>query len=175
MRHPLMHRLIEIKLKNFEKVTGESVEYMRELLRHSLPGFFLFVLFMPLSSYRGKLSKEAFHLARISAIKYEDCGPCLQMVVTMAARAGVDHGLIRNTLENDKSTLSEEWVVVLAFVQATVENNVNLNEARAAVTELLGERAVTDLALVIASVRVYPMVKRAMGYARSCSKVQISI
>jgi len=37
----------------------------------------------------------------------------------------------------------------------------------------IGEDALVDLALTIAGVRVYPTIKRALGYATSCKLVEI--
>lgn len=166
---------LEKKFKAFEETTGESADYIREILQHTPKGLFLFFLFMPLTYFRGKLSKEAFHIARIYTIKHEDCGPCLQTVVTLAVLDGVDPGLIQLLLENEMSAFPNTLRVVADFTQAVLERKPNLDDTRAAVIQIFGERAVAELALAIASVRVYPVVKRAMGYARSCSLVQVSL
>lgn len=171
----MIRRWIEKKFKAFEETTGESADYMRDLLNHSPRGFFLFMLFMPLTSFRGRLSKEAFHIARIYTIQHEDCGPCLQTVVAMAALGGVDPALIQAALQNNKAALPKDLAAVAEFTQAVLERKLELEDAREIITQFFGEKGVTELALVIASVRVYPVVKRAMGYARSCSKVQISM
>ena len=39
----------------------------------------------------------------------------------------------------------------------------------------LGRAALVDLALAIASVRVFPTLKRGLGYAQSCSQVTVEV
>lgn len=41
--------------------------------------------------------------------------------------------------------------------------------------ERYGEEGLVELALAIASARVFPVTKRALGYALSCSKVEVRV
>ena len=48
-------------------------------------------------------------------------------------------------------------------------------DARAKINERFGAEGLTELAFAIAAARVFPTIKRAMGYAQSCSVTGISL
>lgn len=171
----MINYLIAKKLETFEKTTGESVDCMRDLLRQSRQGFFLFMLFVPLTKYRGALSKEDFHVARITTMKHEDCGPCLQTTVTLALLDGVDVGLVQKVIARNIPSLPLSIQSVIAFTEAVLARTEDLDTRRDEVVLRLGERAPADLGVAIAAVRVYPVLKRAMGYAKSCSLIKLSL
>ncbi len=69
----------------------------------SLPAIFKFFLFQAMASHRDRLPRDLGFAARIAAALSEDCGPCTQLVVDMALRAGMTpqriSALLRGNLE----------------------------------------------------------------------------
>lgn len=52
--------------------------YLTVLGEASFSGFIKFVLFLPLAGHRGRTDGTLLHVARLVALRHEDCGSCLQ-------------------------------------------------------------------------------------------------
>ena len=62
---------------------------MREIAGSGLATLLRFLMFSGFAAQRAGLSPPALFAAKIAATLAEDCGPCTQLVVTMAEREGV--------------------------------------------------------------------------------------
>lgn len=170
----MLRWIINRRLNAAEKKLGVSVDYLRHIARVSLPAFFKFVKFMPLAEYRKKLPADAFHVARLVAVQQEDCGSCVQIEVNLARQDGVDAGLLQKVLDGKVEALSPELANVYRFAQAVVTQQDDV-ELRERVKQQYGEEGLVELALTIAACRVFPTTKRALGYATSCSRVEVKL
>lgn len=68
---------------------GESLDYLRFILRATVGAFFKFSKLTGVSRYRRALPLAPFHVVRIAAARFEDCGPCVQTTVNIAKKAGI--------------------------------------------------------------------------------------
>ena len=171
----MIRRLILRQLDKQERLLGESVDYVRDILRASLPAFFKFALFTPLAQHRRKLPAEAYRVARIVATQDEDCGTCVQIEVNLALNDGVPADVIRAVLNGHPEDLQPSLADVYHFAKAVVEASGGEEELRQRIRETYGEDGLVEMALGIASARVFPVTKRALGYAKSCALVEIRI
>ncbi|MEM7133499.1 MAG: hypothetical protein AAF702_44805 [Chloroflexota bacterium] len=167
--------IIEKQLDQQEKTFGVSLDYIRHILRTSFSSFFKFGLFMPLAQHRNKLPLDAFAVARIVATRDEDCGTCVQLEVNEARRQGVSAKVIQSVLDNAPDTLPSELATIYHFTRAVIEQTGTEETYRTSIQEKWGEEAVVELALAIGSSRLFPIVKRSLGYATSCSLVEIQV
>nr|RAW03738.1 hypothetical protein DBT41_11390 [Aerococcus urinae] len=103
----------------------------------------------------------------------EDCGPCLQTAVNLAAADGVAPEIIRAAVTRDLGALSERTRTAFEFAEAVVTRDIRSEELRLLIERWWGKAGVVELALVIAATRVFPTVKRALGHGQSCSRVVI--
>ena len=156
-----------------EKSLGASVDYLRHVLDVSPSAFLRFVSIMPFANSRKTLPKEAWFVAQLTALKLEDCGACVQIGVNLARRAGVDGALIHATLAEDADVLSPEMFDVMRFTQSVVNASYDESNLRETLRSRYGERGLIELAYAIASSRIPPTVKRALGYAVSCGKATV--
>ncbi|MDQ3800789.1 MAG: hypothetical protein M3384_15180 [Acidobacteriota bacterium] len=170
-----IYSLIFRQLDAAEKNLGESVEYLRHIARTSLGAFFKFALFTPLSQHRRKLPVNAYHLARLVATRHEDCGTCVQIVVNVARRERVPVEILRAVVDSRPEDLPPDLRDVYRFADEVVRATYAEEEYRARLRERYGEEGLVELALAIASARVFPVTKRALGYALSCSKVEVRV
>ncbi|MBL8823736.1 MAG: hypothetical protein JNJ77_14200 [Planctomycetia bacterium] len=170
----MLRWIINRRLNAAEKKLGVSVDYLRHIARISLPAFFKFVKFMPLAEYRKKLPADAYHVARIVAVQQEDCGSCVQIEVNLARQDGVDAALLINVLNQDVDKLSPELANVYLFAKA-ISSQQDEPDLRELIRIDYGEEGLVELALAIAACRVFPTTKRALGYATSCSKVEVKL
>lgn len=171
----MIRKLILKRLDKEERSLGESVEYMRHLVRTSLPAFFKFALFTPLAQHRRKLPPAPYRVARIVATRDEDCGTCVQIEVNLARKEGVPADVIRAVLNSRPEDLTPALADVYRFARSVVEASGGEEELRERVRERYGEEGLVELALGIAAARVFPVVKRALGYATSCALVEVKI
>lgn len=170
-----IYSLISNRLDAAEKSLGESLEYLRHIARTSLSAFFKFALFTPLSQHRKKLPAAAFHVARIVATQDEDCGTCVQIVVNAARQEKVPVEIVRAVVESRPEDLPADLRDVYHFAGEVVKATYMEEEYRARLRGRYGEEGLVELALAIASARVFPVTKRALGYALSCSKVEVRV
>ena len=66
-----------------------DVSYLHEMLDASTPAFVKFTLFQLMSSHREDVPATTWFAAKLAATMSEDCGPCSQLMIDMAIRAGV--------------------------------------------------------------------------------------
>jgi hypothetical protein len=169
----LITAFLERRLDRQEEQLGESLDWMRHILRRSLGAFRKVVRFMPMADHRAEAPKDVWHIARIAAIRHEDCGPCLQIIVNEALHEGVAPAIVRAALSNDASALGPRLDLARRFAMAVAAHADESEDLRRQMVAEVGADAMVDLALAIAGVRVYPTIKRALGYATSCKLMNI--
>jgi alkylhydroperoxidase family enzyme len=171
----MLRRLVLRRLDAEErKLGGVSVEYLRHVARASLPAFLKFALFTPLAGHRKKLPADAYHLARVVAVRHEDCGTCVQIEVNLARKDDVAPELLRAALEGRFDDLPPHLADACRFARAVCERGDDA-ELRERLRARHGDEGLVELALAVAAARVFPTTKRALGYATSCSLVEIEV
>jgi alkylhydroperoxidase family enzyme len=174
-RTQLIKRLLLKRIEAAERDLGVPADYVKDILRVSLPAFLRFAAFTPLSAYRRKLPAAPCAVARIVAIRSEDCGPCVQIGVNLARRDGVAPEILRAVLDRKLEDLPEELAEVYHFTEAVLEKNGQDGPLRERMRKRYGEEGLVELALAIASCRVFPATKWALGYAVSCERVEVQV
>lgn len=168
----MLRWLIRRKLDSEEKRLGESMDYLRYVVDASPAAFLRFASIMPFANARKQLPKEAWFVAQIVGAKKEDCGPCVQITVNLAREFGVDAGLLRQAVDGDFDALPDDLADVARFAESVVAGSDD-QKLRARLVACYGERGLIELAYAIASSRIPPTVKRALGYAKSCAQVDV--
>ena len=166
--------LIRRKLDAEEKKLGASMDYLRHIADVSPTAFLRFASILPFANSRKSLSKEAWFAAQLITLRYEDCGPCLQISVNQAKQAGLDKAFIDGVLRGDLERLPEDIARVCEFatkIASGDDDEITRNLLR----KQYGDRAMIEIAFAIASSRIPPTVKRVLGYAESCSVVPLDI
>lgn len=171
----MIRSLIRRKLDSEEKKLGESMDYLRHVVDVSPGAFVRFASIMPFANSRRALPADAWFVAQVVGAQKEDCGPCLQITVNLARQEKVDPEMLRATLEGRFEDLPEDLAMVARFSQAVVDATYDEGELRAALRERYGDRGVVEIAYAIASSRIPPTVKRALGFARSCREVEVRL
>jgi hypothetical protein len=165
--------LIRRRIAAFERDYDYDSSYVYDMLDVSARALFAFNRIMPMSQYRHDAPKEAWFAAKIATVMNEDCGPCTQLAVTMAERAGVDADLIRAILNRDSSGMTAEAALGFRFTMATLAHDMAADEYREEIERRWGKHGLLSLAFVIASTRVFPTVKYALGHGKACQRVTV--
>jgi hypothetical protein len=163
----MMRNLIERIIGKKEQTFGVSLEYLREIAGESETAFLKFGLFAPLAGHRKHLPKDAWHLARLAATMAEDCVSSVQIVASQARSEGIPSALIKTALAGTLDELPMDLALVIRFADVVAKGGDN-EYLRNRLIRIYGRPAVNELALAVATARVFPALKRGMGRAQSC-------
>jgi alkylhydroperoxidase family enzyme len=166
--------LMRRRIAAFERDYDYPMDYAREILEASPRALLLYGRIAALANYRRKVPAAAFHAAKVVSAKTEDCGPCTQLAVTMAERAGVPPAELRAVLAGDEKAMSEEVALACRFAEAVLAHDPRADDLRAAVVARWGRHGLVSLAYAIAAVRLFPTVKYALGHGQSCTRVTVA-
>lgn len=169
----MLKTFLERNFRKMEQVTGESADFVRDIYAGAPGGFWRFAMFTPMSHYRKVLPKEAYAVAKIAAGHSEDCGPCLQTCVNLAIADGVAPEIVRAAVTGDTRAMDERTRTAFEFAQAVCNRDIRSEELRPLIEKWWGKAGTVELALVIASSRLFPTVKRALGHGQACLRVTI--
>ena len=162
------------ELNEFEAHYQYDTTYMRELLERSPLAYAKFADFMPLSSHREKLDPETYWIAKLAAMQVEDCGECLQLCVRMALENDVSRELIESVLQGG-SGLSDEMRELYDFSVNVASATSVEQELEARIQARFDQASLLELGLCIATAKVYPTIKRASGFIKSCQLIEIKV
>src|SRR5215472_2877801 len=161
-------------IKKFERNWNYDAGYMRDILDASPHAAWLFFRVAALGQFRRDLPIDAWCAAGITAVRQEDCGPCTQLGVTMAERAGVTPAVLRAVLADDPEAMPPDVALVWKFTQATLAHDAAADAYREAIVKRWGRRALVSLAFAITAARIYPTVKYALGHGKACTRVVVN-
>jgi alkylhydroperoxidase family enzyme len=162
------------QLDKFERDWNYDVSYMRALLARGFGALRPVLGLQRISEYRKGIPAAPLFAAKITAARAEDCGPCVQLVVTMAERAGVPAGVLRAVLAHDMDAMPNDVRLTVRFTDAVLAHAAEADELRDEIVARWGEDAVVSLAYGILSGRAYPTLKYALGYGKACVRVKVA-
>jgi len=160
-------------LVSFSKRYQYDVGYQQDILNRSIWAFIKFMGFQTMAGHCGQVPVEALYAARIRAILWEDCGPCTQLAVNMGLEAGVNSDVIRAIVYNDVESLPYNAGLVVRFAEFVLIRSPEAEQLGEEIRALWGEAGLHTIAFAISSYRVYPTIKYALGYGKTCSRVMI--
>jgi hypothetical protein len=161
-------------IRPFERAFSYDASYMRVLLRARPVSFVKFSVLSALAE-RGDAPAEALAAAGVVATLREDCGPCTQIGVDIAVKGGVDRQVLRAILAADAAAMGETAALAYRFAQASLDRDMaGADPLRDEIVRRWGDKGLVAIALTIASARMYPTVKYALGYGKTCSKVTVA-
>jgi alkylhydroperoxidase family enzyme len=167
--------LVRWKIRSTEKKLGEPLDYLREMFEKAPGAFWEFAKAAKAASYRSRLPAAPFHVARLVAVRIQDCGPCVQTCVNLAKEDGVDPALLKTTLAGDFDALPESLRDVARFAEAVTSGSGEEETYRERLRAVFGDEAMIELAMAISLCQIYPILKRGLGHAKSCSLVPVEV
>lgn len=164
------------RVADSERLLGVRLDYMREMAVCGSPVLdkiqALTALNRPAEAGSG-LPADIRAFATLGATQQDDCGECVQIHINLDIAAGIAPALLQAALDRQPERLPAPLALAWRFGQAVAANDPAMEELRLGLEKQYGRLAMIDLAFAIAVARFYPTVKRAMGYAQSCSLVQV--
>jgi hypothetical protein len=160
-------------IRKFERDWNYDAGYMHDLVDASPRAAWLFSRVAALGQFRRDIPIEAWYAAGITAVREEDCGPCTQLGVAMAERAGVSPAVLRAVLSDDPGAMPPDVALVWRFTRATLAHDTVADEYREEIVKRWGRRALVSLAFAITAARLYPTAKYALGHGKACMRVVV--
>jgi hypothetical protein len=166
----MLKKILHYFISKLERKYGYDAGYLHAMIESSPALAREFSHVPKLSQYRKKAPVRLHALAGLAAAKSEDCGPCLQLGIDMSHEAGVDTETLKKVVKNPEQ-LSGDDKLVFDYATAVANNAADAESLRQQVEKKFGRDILIELAMAIATTRVYPALKRGMGYAKSCQIV----
>ena len=172
-RMPMLTWFMKRRLDAFERNTGYDVTHVREMLDADIKAVMALFKVQGLARYRKDVPREPWYAAALVGVLAEDCGPCTQLGITMAEREGVNPDTLRAIVAGDLRAMPDDVVVAYRFAKASLAHNPAADELRSEVVERWGQRGLISLSFALASSRVYPTVKYALGHGKACTRLTV--
>jgi len=161
-------------IDKFEKTWSYDASYMRHLLRASPVSFLKFSVVTGIAD-RHAAPGPAIAAAGIAGTLAEDCGPCTQISVDMAAKGGVKPDVLRAILAGDEAAMGQDAALAWKFARASLARDLEAVEPlREEIVRRWGDEGLVALSLTLMTARMYPTLKYALGYGKTCSKVVVA-
>jgi hypothetical protein len=165
--------ILNSQIAKAERQLGVPLDYVRYVAGVSYKSLWRLMKFSRLTQpHRGPYLEAQFVAGLVSAM-VDDCGSCVQIGVNLAKKSGVKREVIRAVVEHQPERLPEPLRDVYAFSEAVMNNAPEQDELRTKVQEHYGSAGLVEIGMAIAMHRVYPTLKRALGFATSCSRVTV--
>jgi hypothetical protein len=170
----MLKAILSRTIDRFERTWSYDASYMRELLDLSPWAMIKFGVATSLGR-RDEAPPAAITAAGLVGVLAEDCGPCTQIGVDIATKAGVKPQVLRAILAGDEAAMGANAALAYLFAKASLERR--LEEADALRDEIVrrwGQRGLVAVALALTTARMYPTLKYALGHGKACSRVTVA-
>jgi hypothetical protein len=167
--------MIHRKLSAFEREHDYDASYMHEVLDADLGAFLKFGRAVGLGRYRKDVPADVYLAAALTSSIDADCGPCTQLGVDFAVRAGVPAATIATVVRGDEAAMSPAVALAVRFARAVLAREAAAADAcREEIARRWGTRAVVTLAFAIMGAQLYPALKYALGHGKACTRVVVA-
>ncbi|MBV9418248.1 MAG: hypothetical protein JO348_00615 [Alphaproteobacteria bacterium] len=168
MLKAFLHRYI----RGFENRYGYDASYMHEMTDISEAAFNRFAIMqMAGGQWQSSAPRDAWHAAGIASALVEDCGPCVQIASDMAIEAGMPVATIAALLAGAPTDANAQ--LGFDYGRALLHGSENLDELRDQIAAKWGQPALLAISLHAMTARNFPVIKRALGHAKTCQRVRV--
>ena len=162
------------QIRKMERTWNYDASYLHEMIDASPMSAAKFGVLTGLVN-RKDAPAEALAAAGIVGTLAEDCGPCTQISVDMAAAGGVKPAVLRAILAGDEAAMCADAALGYRFARTSLERRLEEADAvREEVVRRWGQKGLVALALTLTTARMYPTVKYALGHGKTCSRVMVA-
>jgi len=164
----LLHGL----LRRFEREFDYDATYMHDVTDIWAGAAMRYTALPLMSGMRGP-APEVWAGAALASVLDGDCGPCAQLVVDGAVKAGVDPQLLRACIQRDFANAGAAGLG-FRFAEAAIQDAPNADALRYDIARAYGPKAVIAASYAAATARAYPVLKRALGHGKACRQLRIA-
>lgn len=169
----MLKKLIAAKLDAIGQDLGYDLSYGKYILDADLRALMRVAKLDGLARYRKGVPLDVHYAVKLVGAMSEDCGPCSQLVVTMAQREGVAADTLRAIITSNDAAMSDELRLGVRFARAVLARDPAADALREEVVARWGKAGLVSLAFALVVSRAYPTLKSALGFARSCQRLTV--
>lgn len=159
-------------LRGMEKKYGYDATYGHEMIDGSLSAFLRFATIQSAGgTFRGGAAPNAWFAAGIAGALMEDCGPCVQIASDIAIEQGMSADIIKQLLSGAPTDADAQ--LGFDYGRALIAAAPNLDDLREKIEAKWGKPALMALTLRAMTARNFPVIKRALGHAKTCQRVRV--
>ena len=169
----MIKSLMHWYVRRFEREWGYDASYMHDVVDASPAAARKFMFTQPMAQHRQNVTKDAWHAAHLAGALAEDCGPCVQISVDMATRAGMDPEKLAALVRGDIDDAGPEAAFGFRYGMAVATNADTTLSLVEQARKRYGERGLVSLAFSVTTARMFPTLKRGLGHGAICAKVMV--
>lgn len=160
------------QVRGMETKYGYNAAYIHELADESLSAFLRFATIQTAGgTFRTDAPTNAWFAAGIAGALMEDCGSCVQIASDKAIERGMKAETIAALLSGTPTDPDAQ--LGFDYGRALIAAAANLDDLREKIETKWGRRALLALTLGVMTARNFPVIKRALGHAKTCQRVRI--
>ncbi|HWA92268.1 MAG TPA: hypothetical protein VG889_19675 [Rhizomicrobium sp.] len=163
----LLHKYVSA----FERRYDYDASYLHELADISPRDFYRFAKVQLSLQSKRHAPRDALQAAAIGGALVEDCGPCVQIATDIAVEAGMPAATIAALLSGQPADADAQ--LGFDYARALLGAGENLDTLRESVEGRFGKRGLIALSFMAMAARNFPVLKRALGHAKTCRRVRI--
>jgi hypothetical protein len=169
----MLRWLLRRRIDALEREYDYDASHMRYILDVSVSAALECGRIKGLANYREDVPLDASFAAALTTTLAEDCAPCSQLLVTIGEREGVAPATIKAILAGDERAMTPEAALGYRFTRATLGHDLAADALRDEIVGRWGRRALVSLGFGITAARMFPTLKYALGYDKSCSLIRV--
>jgi hypothetical protein len=154
-----------------ERRYSYDATYLHELADISTTGFRKYMKAQMAPRWMANVPVGIWHCAGIAGALVEDCGPCVQIASDMAMEAGTPPETIKALLSGTPAP--DDAQLAFDYGRALLNASESLDELRDKVEKRWGKQGLVALSFAPMYARNFPVLKRALGHAKTCQRVRI--
>jgi hypothetical protein len=167
----MIRSLIHKYLSGFERKYSYDASYLHELADISPRDFYRFAKIQMTLQSKRHAPRDALQAAAIGGALVEDCGPCVQIASDRAVEAGMNGEIIKSLLSGAPADADAQ--LGFDYARALLTAADSLDALRTDVEARWGERGLIALTFMAMAARNFPVLKRALGHAKTCQRVRV--
>jgi len=164
---------IRRKIAAYEKTYGYDLTYAREILATDFGAFMRLGKITNAIGWHRDVPLPVYYGAKLTATVAEDCGPCTQLIVTMALADKVDPAIVRAIVAGDLDAAGDA-ALGIRFARGVLAHSPEADDPRAEIERRWGSRAVLSCAYALCAARFFPTLKYALGHGHACQQVVVA-
>jgi hypothetical protein len=163
----LLHKFVS----RFERQYNYDATYLHELADISPAAFRRFASVQMKLQSKGDAPRDALQAAAIGGALVEDCGPCVQIASDRAVEAGMSGETIKALLSGQPTNADAQ--LGFDYARALLNSSKSLDDLRVAIEKRWSKRGLIALTFMAMAARNFPVLKRALGHAKTCQRVRV--
>lgn len=163
--------LLKKIISKFERQYGYDANYMHEINTVSSAALLRLLSFQGITNYRGS-EPSIWGGAALAATLHGDCGPCAQLMTDRLVELGQSTEQIKACLEH-RCDQAGSMGLGYQFAQAVLLNTEEIDKLADRIRSEFGQDCLIAAAYAASTYTTYPLLKRALGQAQACHKIDL--